>query len=65
MRVVLDSNVLIAAFTAHGSCAELLEHCVRQHEPVASGDRDLLSLREYEAIRIVSPGGFWHLEGRG
>lgn len=36
MRVVLDSNVLIAAFVARGACAELLEHCAREHEPVTS-----------------------------
>ena len=36
MRVVLDSNVLIAAFVTRGACAELLEHCVREHELVAS-----------------------------
>ena len=28
--------MLIAAFVARGVCAELLEHCVREHEPVAS-----------------------------
>ena len=33
---MLDANVLIAAFVARGVCAELLEHCVRQHEPVTS-----------------------------
>lgn len=31
MRVVLDTNVLIAAFIARGVCSELLEHCVRHH----------------------------------
>jgi uncharacterized protein len=36
MRLVLDSNVLIAAFVARGVCAELLEHCVKEHEPVVS-----------------------------
>jgi putative PIN family toxin of toxin-antitoxin system len=36
MRLVLDANVLIAAFVARGVCAELLEHCVREHEPVTS-----------------------------
>jgi len=36
MRVLLDTNVLIAAFAAHGACAELLEHCVRRHELVTS-----------------------------
>ena len=36
MRLVLDSNVLIAAFVARGLCADLLEHSVRAHEPVIS-----------------------------
>ncbi len=36
MRVVLDSNVLIAAFAARGTCAELLEHCVREHQLLTS-----------------------------
>lgn len=36
MRVVLDSNVLIAAFATRGLCYELLEYCSREHEPVAS-----------------------------
>ena len=36
MRLVLDSNVLIAAFVARGVCSELLEYCVREHEPVTS-----------------------------
>jgi putative PIN family toxin of toxin-antitoxin system len=36
MRLVLDANVLIAAFVARGVCAELLEYCVREHEPLTS-----------------------------
>jgi putative PIN family toxin of toxin-antitoxin system len=36
MRLVLDANVLIAAFVARGVCAELLEFCVREHEVVTS-----------------------------
>ena len=36
MRLVLDANVLIAAFVARGICAELLEYCVREHEVVTS-----------------------------
>ena len=132
MRVVLDSNVLIAAFVARGTCAELLEHCAREHQLLASehildevrrnlvtkagassrdadaaikllrssltlveptdlgrrvcrdadddailgtavaaqcellvsGDKDLLELGGYEAIRIVSPREFWSREGR-
>lgn len=36
MKIVLDTNVLIAAFISHGTCAELLEHCVREHELITS-----------------------------
>ena len=36
MRVVLDTNVLVAAFVAHGNCNELLEHCILHHEVVLS-----------------------------
>lgn len=131
MRVVLDGNVLIAAFVTRGACAELLEHCIREHEMVASeaildevreklvdkigigaadaeaavklirtrfaivepaklggrvsrdpdddviiatavagrcqlivsGDKDLLVLKAHADVRIVSPRGFWSLEG--
>ncbi len=28
MRVVLDTNVLVAALIAHGTCHEILEACV-------------------------------------
>lgn len=34
MRVLLDTNVLIAAFVSRGVCSELLEHCIRQHQLV-------------------------------
>lgn len=37
MRLVIDTNVLIAAFIAHGACSELLEHCVLNHDVVLSG----------------------------
>lgn len=36
MRVVLDTNVLIAALIAHGTCHEVLEQCIHQHEIVTS-----------------------------
>ena len=36
MKVVLDTNVLIAALIARGVCAELLEHCVAHHEIISS-----------------------------
>lgn len=36
MRIVLDTNVLIAAFIARGVCHELLEHCTLHHSLVIS-----------------------------
>ena len=38
MRVLLDTNVLIAAFISHGSCHELLEHCFYNHRIVTSDE---------------------------
>jgi len=31
VKIVLDTNVLIAALIARGTCHELLEHCVVRH----------------------------------
>ena len=36
MNILLDTNVLIAAFISRGSCNELLEHVVRYHRLVLS-----------------------------
>jgi putative PIN family toxin of toxin-antitoxin system len=36
VRLVLDTNVLIAAFISHGQCSDLLEHCARRHTLVSS-----------------------------
>ncbi len=36
MKVVLDTNVLIAAFITKGACYDLLEHCMRHHQLVTS-----------------------------
>ena len=36
MKVLLDTNVLIAALVARGVCADLLEHCVLNHTLVTS-----------------------------
>ena len=37
---------IIAAFISHGTCNELLEHCVHNHE----------------VILIISPSKFWEFE---
>lgn len=34
MRIVFDTNVLIAAFISHGACNELSEHCELKHHLV-------------------------------
>lgn len=36
MNLVLDTNVLIAAFLTRGVCHDLLEHCQRDHQLVTS-----------------------------
>jgi putative PIN family toxin of toxin-antitoxin system len=45
VRVLLDTNVLVAAFIARGTCHDLLEHCERAHQPVTSE----FILAEFEA----------------
>ena len=39
MRLLLDTNVLVAAFVARGVCSELLERCVRHHVVICSRPR--------------------------
>ena len=36
MKILIDTNVYIAAFISHGACAELLEHCSRNHTLITS-----------------------------
>lgn len=36
MRIVLDTNVLIAAYATRGQCNEVMEHCIRNHTVVSS-----------------------------
>ena len=36
MKIVLDTNVLIAGFITHGTCNELIEYCALNHEVVIS-----------------------------
>lgn len=37
MKVVLDTNVLVAAVAARGACAQLLEHVLTHHELAIDG----------------------------
>ena len=46
MRVVLDCNVLVSAARVNGTCREVVNRVVREHEIVLS--RPILS--EYEAV---------------
>jgi hypothetical protein len=36
VKLLLDTNVLVAALVARGTCSDLLEHCVRQHHVISS-----------------------------
>ena len=36
MRIVLDTNVLIAAFISHGTCNEVFKQVIRHHQLVIS-----------------------------
>lgn len=36
MKIVIDTNVLIAAFIARGTCHDLFEHCAINHTIVVS-----------------------------
>jgi len=36
VKVVLDSNVLVAAFATHGICHDLFEHCLRNTTIICS-----------------------------
>jgi putative PIN family toxin of toxin-antitoxin system len=53
VRVLLDTNVLFAAFVTHGVCAGLYEECLLQTEIVVS-NHILTELAE----KLVSKGGF-------
>lgn len=133
MKVVLDSNVIVAAFAARGLCGALFELCLDRHTTILSdfilaevrrafaqklkmpqhsiskiesylreicvlssfdkisknicrdkddnnvialavsakadfiitGDKDLLVLKKYQSVRIVSPREFWKTEKQG
>lgn len=36
MRIVFDTNVLLAAFITHGASAEVFDHCLAQHAIISS-----------------------------
>ena len=54
MKIVLDSNVLIAAFAARGLCDALFELCLEKHEIAASAPI-LVEVRENLKTKIKLP----------
>jgi putative PIN family toxin of toxin-antitoxin system len=52
MRVVLDTNVLVAAFIAHGICADVFERVIADHELVLSSH----ILGEFERVMTTKLG---------
>jgi putative PIN family toxin of toxin-antitoxin system len=55
MKVVLDANVLIAAFAARGLCESLFELCLEKHE-IAASPPLLAEVREKLATKVKLPG---------
>lgn len=54
MRIVLDTNVLLAAFATRGLCEALLEACLVSHELVTS-DHILKELRRHLTGKFKMP----------
>jgi putative PIN family toxin of toxin-antitoxin system len=55
VKLLLDTNVLIAAFVARGVCSDLLEHCVRHHvvissQPLLDELRDVLTRKFHQRV---------------
>ncbi|MHB8837749.1 MAG: putative toxin-antitoxin system toxin component, PIN family [Gemmatimonadaceae bacterium] len=44
MKIFLDTNVLVSAYTARGICADLLRHVLAEHE-LLTGEVNLVELR--------------------
>ncbi len=55
MRLVLDSNVIIAAFAARGLCEALFEYCIGSHEVFIS-EHILKEIKEKLTAKIQVPG---------
>ena len=54
MRLVLDTNVIIAAFGARGLCAELFEVCLSEHT-ILTSEYILKEVREKLLKKIYLP----------
>ncbi len=56
MKVVLDTNVLIAAFAARGLCEAVVELCLQNHEIIVSAPL-LLEVEEKLKSKLGLPEG--------
>ncbi|HUO58197.1 MAG TPA: putative toxin-antitoxin system toxin component, PIN family [bacterium] len=54
MRLVLDTNVLIAAYISRGLCSEVLEACLKRHEIILSSHLET-ELREKLTRKFRQP----------
>jgi len=54
MKVVLDSNVLLAAFGTRGLCESVLVACLESHE-IALSDHILCELRDHLSAKFMVP----------
>lgn len=54
MKIFLDTNVLVSAYTARGICADLLRYILAEHE-LLTGEVNLLELRRVLKDRFQAP----------
>ena len=61
MKIVLDSNVLLAAFVCRDKDDNNVLHVGSfiEADYLIMGDTDLLVLSNYGGVRIISPRDFW------
>lgn len=57
MRVVLDTNVIVAGFAARGLCAEVFEVCLENHSIILS-DYILAEVQEKLDLKIRLPQNY-------
>ena len=56
MKIFFDTNVLIAAFVAHGVCSDLFEHCLTEHTICISQQvPDKFSEKVVKKLRFPKP----------
>jgi len=58
VKLLLDTNVLVAALLARGTCSDLLEHCLRHHvvipsRPLLDELRDVLTRKFRQRVADV------------